>query len=112
MRRKKMKYKNIEYLTETEKLCEYCSCTNYGENLDAKRLTALSSGCEGAYCEDVYEENKEEFRDKDIEEKIKELRELVWGMDIPSPTIPEYVELHEKIQKILEFIDTNFEEVL
>lgn len=38
-------------------------------------------------------------------EKVAELRELVWGMDIPHPTIPEYVELHEKMQKILTFID-------
>ena len=37
--------------------------------------------------------------------KIRELREMVWGMDVPSPVTPEYVELHEKMQKILKFID-------
>ena len=36
---------------------------------------------------------------------IEELRELVWMQDIPHPTVPEYEELHEKIQKILKFID-------
>lgn len=36
---------------------------------------------------------------------IEELRELVWGMDIPSPTVPEYKEHHRDIQKILTFID-------
>lgn len=38
---------------------------------------------------------------------IEDLRELVWGEDIPSPTIPEYVEHHESIQKILNYIDAN-----
>jgi hypothetical protein len=38
-------------------------------------------------------------------EKIKELRKIVWLSDIPSPTIPEYRELHEKMQNIIIFID-------
>jgi len=38
-------------------------------------------------------------------DKIIELRDIVWGMDIPHPTIPEYRELHEKIQTIIRFID-------
>jgi len=38
-------------------------------------------------------------------EKILALRELVWMEDIPSPTVPEYVEHHESIQKILKYID-------
>lgn len=41
----------------------------------------------------------------EIREKIWELRDLVWGEDIPHPTVPEYIELHEKMQKILNFID-------
>ena len=36
---------------------------------------------------------------------IEELRELVYMEDIPHPTIPEYREHHESIQKILKFID-------
>ena len=39
------------------------------------------------------------------QKKIFELRDLVWGMDISSPTCPEYVEHHRDIQKILKFID-------
>jgi len=38
--------------------------------------------------------------------KIRQLRELVWLEDIGSPTIPEYVEHHVSIQKILKFIDS------
>jgi hypothetical protein len=38
--------------------------------------------------------------------KLSELRELVDNEDIPSPTVPEYIEHHESIQKILKFIDS------
>lgn len=38
--------------------------------------------------------------------KIEQLRDLVWMEDISSPTVPEYVEHHESIQKILKFIDS------
>lgn len=34
------------------------------------------------------------------------LRSVVWGHDIPSPTVPEYVKHHEQIQEILKLIDT------
>ncbi len=43
---------------------------------------------------------------KRMEDSIKQLREIVWLADIPHPTIPEYVELHEKMQRIMRFIDT------
>ena len=39
-------------------------------------------------------------------QELHNLRDLVWGEDIPSPTVPEYVEHHESIQKILKAIDT------
>ena len=28
-------------------------------------------------------------------ELIKQLDEYLWGRDVPSPTVPEYVELHD-----------------
>lgn len=36
---------------------------------------------------------------------IQRLRAIVYGMDIPSPTIPEYIEHHRDITKILKEID-------
>ena len=36
---------------------------------------------------------------------IEDLREFVWGHDIPSPTCPEYRELHEIMQEILKRLD-------
>lgn len=47
-----------------------------------------------------------------IAESVTELRELVWGMDIPSPTCPEYVEHHKDIQNILKFIDEKLAPVI
>ena len=41
-----------------------------------------------------------------IREKIEKLRELVWLEDISHPVVPEYVEHHESIIKILKFIDS------
>lgn len=43
-------------------------------------------------------------------EQLEKLRDLVWGEDIPSFTIPEYREHHESIQKILGAIDKLLEE--
>jgi hypothetical protein len=47
----------------------------------------------------------------DIYAKLIELRELVWMQDIPSPTIPEYREHHESIQKILNALDRLIDEM-
>jgi len=38
-------------------------------------------------------------------EKLEELRKFVWLRDIPYPTVPEYREMHQKIQEILVEID-------
>jgi len=42
---------------------------------------------------------------KRLKAEIKNLRDLVWSFDIPHPTTPEYRELHEKMRRILKFID-------
>lgn len=39
------------------------------------------------------------------------IREEVWGVDIPSPTVPEYVEHHRDCQKIMHLIDDIIEEI-
>lgn len=46
----------------------------------------------------------------ELKGKLAELRELVWGEDIASPTVPEYVEHHQSIQKILHFMDKDVAE--
>lgn len=46
-----------------------------------------------------------ELENEKLKETILELRELVYNEDIPHPTIPEYIEHHNSIKKILKFID-------
>ena len=38
-------------------------------------------------------------------ETIEQIKYAVWEVDIPSPTVPEYIEHHRDIQNILKFID-------
>ena len=45
-----------------------------------------------------------------IKEKLRALREFVWLRDIANPTVPEYKELHRKMQEILVEIDKMIEE--
>lgn len=33
------------------------------------------------------------------------VKHVIWEEDIPSPTIPEYIELHEKMQRINQVVD-------
>ena len=40
---------------------------------------------------------------------LRELKEIVWGADVPSPTCPEYIELHEAMVKITKFINNMLE---
>ena len=40
-----------------------------------------------------------------------EIQEAVWGIDIPSPTVPEYKEHHEQCQELLALIDKKIKEV-
>lgn len=36
---------------------------------------------------------------------LNEVRDLVWEVDIPSPTVPEYIEHHEQMKSIMRNID-------
>ena len=55
---------------------------------------------------------KESLEAKDNFFKILfEIQEAVWGMDIPSPTVPEYVEHHNQMQELLALIDTKIKEI-
>ena len=41
---------------------------------------------------------------------LNEIRLKVWLYDIPSPTVPEYIEHHEQITDILKLIDEKIKE--
>lgn len=33
-------------------------------------------------------------------EALREIRHALWEIDIPSPTVPEYIEHHEGVQEV------------
>ena len=41
---------------------------------------------------------------QEIDKKLIGLWDLAWGYDIPSPTVPEYMELHKAISAIMNAI--------
>ena len=43
--------------------------------------------------------------DEETKTKIIKLRNIVWLEDVPHPTVPEYIEHHDSITKILNYID-------
>ena len=46
-----------------------------------------------------------------VKEAVKELRFQIWLRDIPSPTVPEYIEHHQSITEILKFTDDVLETI-
>lgn len=34
-----------------------------------------------------------------------EIREALWEIDIPSPTVPEYIEHHEQVQGVMRLVE-------
>lgn len=42
---------------------------------------------------------KEQFR-----EMLLEIKNALWVIDIPSPTVPEYIEHHEGVQKVMDLV--------
>lgn len=73
-----------------------CSVCVYAEPVNKR--------CYKGKCWNPIKNSFENFKHP-AELKIEQLRELVYNEDIPHPTIPEYKEHHESIQKILRFID-------
>ena len=40
------------------------------------------------------------------------IRYELWKVDIPSPTVPEYIEHHEQITKLIKFVDDMKEDII
>lgn len=41
---------------------------------------------------------------------LGDIRCALWGADIPSPTIPEYIEHHNQIQSLIALVDEKMNE--
>nr|DAN05350.1 MAG TPA: hypothetical protein [Caudoviricetes sp.] len=48
-----------------EELCEHCICTEYGLSMGTQHITPYSSGCEGSYCKEAYEQYLEDFEEEE-----------------------------------------------
>ena len=44
-------------------------------------------------------------------EALDEIRHALWEIDIPSPTVPEYVEHHEQVQLVWKLLDKKQKEL-
>lgn len=44
-------------------------------------------------------------------EALDEIRHALWEIDIPSPTVPEYVEPHEQVQSVWKLLDKKQKEL-
>ena len=64
---------------------------------DSTRLDSLSNMIDEMVLE---KENKYDMAIK----AIHDIKEKVWEIDIPSPTIPEYIEHHEQVKSVLKVI--------
>lgn len=45
--------------------------------------------------------------DKLIDEIVTDLESIwdkLWEIDIPSPTVPEYIEHHEQVQSVMKYV--------
>lgn len=54
---------------------------------------------------------KRTFTRWEVLDMLQRIREKVWGVDIPSPTVPEYVEHHRDCQEIMHLIDDIIKEL-
>lgn len=46
-----------------------------------------------------------------VHELLWNLRSKVWDIDIPSPTVPEYIEHHNQMQDLLKEVDKILDEI-
>lgn len=44
-------------------------------------------------------------------EAIKEIRDKIWDVDIPSPTVPEYIEHHQQMVHLMNECDNKLHEL-
>lgn len=51
----------------------------------------------------IREENVNEFIEQVIT-ALQDINHALWEIDIPSPTVPEYIEHHEQIQRVMKLV--------
>ena len=86
--------------------CDECSLCyeqgNMGEQKEA--LDMAINALEQQPCEDTIS------RQVAID-ALDEIRHALWEIDIPSPTVPEYIEHHEQVQSVWKLLDKKQKEL-
>lgn len=52
----------------------------------------------------IREENVNEFIEQVIT-ALQDINHALWEIDVPSPTVPEYIEHHEQIQRVMKLVN-------
>ena len=74
-----------------------CSAADMLENHASDRAALV------AEIEKLRKQLKQTQAERDaLAERNRSAYEIAWGCDIPSPTVPEYVELHEGMTRVME----------
>lgn len=42
---------------------------------------------------------------------LQDINHALWEIDIPSPTVPEYIEHHEQIQRVMKLVSEKLEAI-
>jgi len=58
----------------------------------------------------IKEENVNEFIEQVIT-ALQDINHALWEIDIPSPTVPEYIEHHEQIQRVMKLVSEKLEAI-
>lgn len=86
--------------------CDECSICyeqgNMGEQQEA--LVVAIKALEQQPCEDTI--SKQAAIDA-----LDEIRHALWEIDIPSPSVPEYIEHHEQVQSVWKLLDKKQKEL-
>ena len=89
--------------------------SGYDAGVVAGRMAAILDTCNhDQACRNARELGASEAK-KELTERftqvLQSIRDYVWDRDIPSPTVPEYVEHHRDCLEIMKYIESCMEEL-
>jgi len=58
----------------------------------------------------IREENVNEFIEQVIT-ALQDINHALWEIDIPSPTVPEYIEHHEQVQRVMKLVEEKLDAI-
>lgn len=78
---------------------------------DLERTYALSFNTpKGGRVRFIKEENVNEFIEQ-VVTALQDINHALWEIDIPSPTVPEYIEHHEQVQRVMKLVEEKLDAI-